>query len=490
MWAAFIIIFGIALVLTALDVAAISRLRPHSRAWDIARAGWYLLLAIGSAALLWRTYDQHWLGLGITANAEIRGARAAKEFLVSFLWLVALDVDGVFVVSAIFRGLDLRPSARRVVLAWSGPISLGVRGVAIGASVWLLARYPWVRFAMAGVLVLAALRMLIVRRETVDPDRNFFIRVLRWILPTRSGAEPNAMIALQGRRLIMTPLLAALVLVATADVYLAIDSVPAAFAISRDPVILFAASAMALPCVRSLYAALDVARGWLRWAKIGLAVTLGYAAVVVAAPPSLRPTTLPSLMVLAVSLGSGLVLALATGREARGATDSTSPIGADAERLTRETLSTARKTIVFVVGMALLVVGLIMLPGPGPGLPVTFAALAILGNEFAWAKRLMDKYRGRAMQAAERSAAAARKRFSPWVLLPLIGGTIAVFVLIPQFLPVPIGGAILGAIPTVLGQIAWGYIAFFRKPSAAEPPKRPGTPAPPAPIATGSPPQR
>ncbi|MFA6045653.1 MAG: PGPGW domain-containing protein [Phycisphaerales bacterium] len=483
MWAAFIIIFGLALLLTAIDVAVTSRLRLHSRGWDMAWALWYLLLALGAATLLYGSYDHHWLGLGISAIAEIRGPQAAKEFLVSFLWLVAFDVDGVFVVSAIFGRLNITPAARRVVLAWSGPISLAVRGLAIAASVWMLGEFPWVRFAMAGVLVLAALRMLIIRQEAVDPDRSLFIRVLRWLLPTRPGNEPNAMIGVQAGRLTMTPLVAALVLVATADVYLAIDSVPAAFAISRDPVILFAASAIALPCLRSLYAALDEVRGWLRWVKIGLAVTLGYAAVVVAAPPSLRPTTLPSLMVLAVSLGSGLVLALATGKAARRATDTTSPIGADAERLTRETLSTARKTIVFVVGMALLIVGLIMLPGPGPGLPVTFAALAILGNEFAWAKRLVDKYRGRAMQAAERSAAVARKRFSPWVLVPLIGGTIAVFVLIPQFLPVPIEGAILGAIPTVLGQVAWGYIAFFRKTGAATPPL-------PEPGATGEPPER
>lgn len=479
MWAAAIIIFGIALLLTAVDVAVTSHLRLQARGWDVARAGWYLLLALVATAFLYSGYDHHWLGLGLHAHSETRGPQAAKEFLVAFAWLVAFDIDGVFVVSAIFAQLGIPPASRRVVLAWSVPVSLVVRGIAIAVSAWLIPKFPWVRFAMSGVLVLAALRMLLVRQESINPDTSPLVRTLRWLLPTRQGRVAGEMIAFRAGSLAITPLVAALVLVATADVYLAIDSVPAVFAISHDPVIMFAASAIALPCLRSLYTALDDLRGWLRWVKIGLAVTLGYAAVVVATPPSLRPSTLPSLMVLAVSLGSGMVLALATGKEARRATDITSPIGRDAERLTRETLSTARKTIVFVVGMALLIVGLIMLPGPGPGLPVTFAALAILGNEFAWAKRLVDKYRGHAMAAAERSATAARKRFSPWILLPLIGGTIAVFVLIPQFLPVPIGGAILAAIPTVLGQVAWGYIAFFRKSAPAVQPQLPATGEPP-----------
>lgn len=483
MWAAFIIVFGIGLALVALEVATRSRLRLTSAKWDIAFAVWYLLLAGVVTALVWTGYDRHWIGLGLATHREVLGREAAIEFFAAFLWTVAFDIDGVFVVSAIFAHLNISPPARRIVLAWSVPISLAIRGIAIALTVWLLALAPWLKFLMAGVLVLAAIRMLLIRNEVIDPQRNLFLRAIHWLLPTKPDGESGAMLRVTSGRLSMTPLAATLVLIASADVYLAFDSVPATFAISTDPVILFAASALALPCLRSLYAALDQVRGWLRWVKVGLAATLAYAAFVVAAPPALHPTTPASLMVIVVSLGSGLALALATGRAARQATNNTSPIGKDAERLARGTLSTSRKIIVFVVGIVLLVVGLLMLIGPGPGLPVTFAALAILGNEFAWARRLMTKYRARAMEATERTAAAARKRFSPWILLPMAGGTLAFFLwLLPLLLPIPLSGALIGAIPTLAGQFAWGYIAFFRKspPASQPPPSTDATPPPPS----------
>ncbi|MBI1189691.1 MAG: hypothetical protein GC200_03295 [Tepidisphaera sp.] len=461
MWVVGCIILALSLVLAAIDVFATSRLRLQSRAWDIAWAAWYAVLALAAAWLIFKGYEEHWPGL---ARGGLSGREAALQFLAAFAWLVVLDVDGVYIVSTIFGHLGLPPAARRVVLAWSVPVSLLVRWAAIAISGSLLLLAPWLKFLMSGVLILAALRMLLVPQDAGSPDRYLVVRLLKRVVPVRASEHAGAMITLRGGRLAVTPLVVALATLTSADVYLAIDSVPAGFALSHEPVLLLAATALALPCLRSLYAALEVNRGWLPWVKVGLSVSLGYAAFLIAAPDKIRPSTLASLMVLGASLASGLVLALAAGPGGKSA------IGPGAERFTRDTLSTARKSIVFVVGMAMLILGLIMLPGPGPGIPVTFAALAILGNEFAWARRLMEKYRDRAMRATEMTAAAARKRFKPWILVPLIGGTIAVFLLVPQYLPIPMHGAILGAIPTVLGQMAWGYIAFFRKPPAnAEP---------------------
>lgn len=460
MWVVGSIILAVSLVLAAIDVVVTSRLRLHSRMWDIAWAGWYVLLAIIAAVLIARGYETQ---LPELARAPLPGREAALQFLAAFAFLVVLDIDGVFIVSTIFRHLGLSPPAQRVVLAWSVPVSLLVRWAAIALTNELLGVAPWLKFLLAGVLILAALRMLLIPLDSGDPERYLVVRLLRRVVPVKPNPQRGAMITLRAGRLSVTPLVVALAAIASADVYLAIDSVPAGFALSREPGLLLAASALALPCLRSLYPAIEANREWLPWIKVGLAVCLGYAAFVIAAPLKLHPPTSASLMVLGVSLASGLVLALATGPAA------TSPIGRDAERLTRDTLSSARKIIVFVVGFVLLVIGLILIPGPGPGIPVTFAALAILGNEFAWARRLMEKYRARAMEATETAAAAARKRFSPWILVPLIGGTIAVFLLVPYFLPmIPLHGALLGAIPTVAGEVAWGYIAFFRKPRGQE----------------------
>ena len=110
MWVVGCIILALSLVLAAIDVFATSRLRLQSRGWDIVWAAWYVLLALLAAWLIYEGYEEHWPGL---ARGGLTGREASLQFLAAFAWLVALDVDGVYVVSTIFGHLGLSPAARR-----------------------------------------------------------------------------------------------------------------------------------------------------------------------------------------------------------------------------------------------------------------------------------------------------------------------------------------------------------------------------------------
>ncbi|MCE7972960.1 MAG: hypothetical protein DYG92_01355 [Leptolyngbya sp. PLA1] len=420
-------------------------------------AGLYALLAMAFGGLLSVAHGEHWFGIG-SGGTSLSTKEAFGQFLGAFGWQLALDLDTVFVVTALFVQFKTPREVQHRVLLWGVLLGMFVRGALTAAGAELLQLLPWTRFVISGFLVLAALRMLVIRQENLNPANNVLIRMLRRVVPVAPRAEGAALFTRVGGRLAVTPLLILVVLLETADAFMAMDSIPAVLAISRDPLLVYSANAFALLCLRSLYMALRDAADWLRYCKIGLACSLGYAAVLMSLPTDLRPTTLESVAVLVLSVAAGTIIGIGT----KGARTDVSPLGESADRMAKATLRHARRTIALVLGVTLLAVGVFFVIAPGPGLPVIFIGLAILGNEFAWARRFADKYRAKAEEAVQASAVAARKRFGPWVLVPLVVGTAAVFMVGGHYLRLKPHQVALGLVPAVLGQLAWGYFTFFR----------------------------
>lgn len=421
-------------------------------------AGLYALLAVACGGLLAMAHGEQWLGIG-RGGSGLSAREAFGQFLGAFGWQLALDLDTVFVVTALFVQFRTPREVQHRVLLWGVLLGLFVRGALTAAGAELLHQFPWTRFVISGLLVLAALRMLVIRQENLDPANNVLIRMLRCVVPVTSRVEGASLFTRVGGRLAVTPLLILVMLLETADAFMAMDSIPAVLAISRDPLLVYSANAFALLCLRSLYVALRDAADWLRYCKIGLACSLGYAAVLMSLPTDLRPTTLESVAVLLLSLAAGTIIGIGT----KGARADVSPLGESADRMAKATLRHARRTIALVVGVTLLAVGVFFVIAPGPGLPVIFIGLAVLGNEFAWAKRFAEKYRAKAEEAVEASSVAARKRFGPWVLIPLVVGTAVVFVVAGHLLRLKPHQVALGLVPAVLGQLAWGYFTYYRK---------------------------
>lgn len=456
-------IVAFTILLVAIDLTSLEPRRAGAGGW--ARVILYALLAAAFGGFLHAGVNAGWLP---ALGAPGQGRNAAVSFGTAFIWQLVLDLDGLLVINALFAAVGATRTDRRRALMWGVLPALLVRGSLVFGGAELLRQFAWVKFILAGVLILAALRMLTIRQNNLDPQRSILLRGLQRIIPLSRRRDRAGLLTRVEGRLSATPLLSMIVLVETADAILALDSVPAVLGVSKSAALAFAGNAFALLCLRTLFSFTTTTVPWLRPLKVGLSCSLLYAAVLIALPPSLQPSPFESGLVLGLSIATGALV----GYLARPNSDT--PLGPDADRLAKTALRHAKRISITLIGVSLLALGAFMLLGPGPGIPVVFIALAVLGTEFDWARRLMTKYRAKAEYAVESTAAAARRRFRPWILIPMILLTIAGIFAVGRWFNVSTSGLVLAALPPVLGQLAWGYVAFFR-PAPTDPPPPPPT---------------
>lgn len=455
LWA-FLIAF-LALVI-ALDLAVFHR-RPKSVA--VAESLWWGVFFVFLAALvnvgLYFAYEHHWMGAGLAPLGAKGGRQASIEFLTCYLVELALSLDSVYPLAAIVTHFRVPDRLQHRVLFFGLIPAFIVRASLILGGAGVLTVLPWMRFVLAALVVLAALRMILVRQENLDPSRNWIYLLLRRLFPVSEGFAGGNLVTTVGGRTALTSIVVVLLLVETADGLFALDSLPGVFAFSRDPLVIFAANAMAVLTFRSLFFALRPLVAQLRYVKIGLAALLGFIAIAVALPAGREIPDEVALSVLSGSVGVGLLAALAFAGRA-GSAAHQSPLGPDAEKIARLTLKQARRIIAFVIGSTIVVVGAIMVPGPGPGLLVIPVGLAILAAEFVWARRLLDKYTSTALAAGKRANQALTATPRPWLIPIVFALTIAAIIVAPRVLPVTYRVILPGAIPLLLGEIVWAFI--------------------------------
>ena len=405
---------------------------------------------------------------------------ASLQFLASFLLECVLTLDSVFVYAAVFRHFNIPERSRHRMLLWGMLIALASRGALVLGLGTLLNEFAWVRFILAAFLVTAALRMILIRRENLDPDKNAVFRVLRRVLPMNESTDVDAPITVARGRASITPVAAPVLLIETADTFLAMDSLPASYAVTREPLLIFAATSLALLTVRSAAVPLGRITNRIRYFKIGLAMLLAYSAVVIALPASqaFREfagveesgdtfTTLHKLAFIAGAIVIGALVAALFGADP--VSSNVSPLGEDADRIARHTLTGARKVVVFIIGVTGLVIGAVMAIGPGPGIPILFIALLVLAGEFVWARKLVNRYRPVAERAALRAAEHTRRRVRPWLLVVFVGASIGAGAALIMYTEIPDALVIASAIPFIGSQLFLGYLAFFRPPDAPPP---------------------
>lgn len=451
-WVALIVTI-IGLVLFDLLVAnrSMRDSKPHNAlAWAI----FYLGAAAAFNFVLFFAYRENWLGLRPPAGATAHDA--SLQFVTALLVELCLDLDSVFVLAAIFAYFKTPVQYQRRVLMWGMFAALIVRGAMIGGVGGLLHAYPQVRFVLSGLLVLAALRMILIRHERMDPDKNPILWLLKRVMPISPGLRGSNLVARVDGKVSLTPLLVTLVMIETADAIFAIDSIPAVYAVTRDPFLVFAATAFSLLVLRSLYFVLASYTAWLRYLKVGLAAILAFMAITMALPVAKRLPTEATLAVVCGLLGAGMVLAMVFAKPEH-ARATTSPLGEDAERIARLTLKQARRLIVLVVGITIVFIGVVMLVGPGPGALVVPIGLAVLASEFIWARRLLDRYTEQAQRYGKRAGSVVMKYSRIW-MIPIayiaFGAALVVAITIFRLKPWLV---VPSSLPLLVGVSIWAY---------------------------------
>lgn len=397
---------------------------------------------------------------GMILRGPAGANEAALQFLTAYMVEACLAVDNVLVMAAILRYFGVPDVLRHRVLMMGVPLAMISRAVVIVGGVGVLRALPVFSFVLAAWLVLSTLRMLVKREGWLDSRKHPIVWLLNRFFPIAETYDgPNLVTRVEGRSQ-LTRLVAVVLMVETADLVFALDSIPAVLAVSRDPWLLFTASVLAIFTVRALFFALEKLGPYIRSIKIGFALVLAYCLfllIVVKFGKLQVPTFVSTSVIASIIAGGALLAALFTRPGELGARAEISPLGSDADRFAKLTLKQAQRLIVLVVGSTVTVLGLIMLPGPGPGLLVIPAGLAILAAEFAWARKLLQYYGQLAKKLGEKGQDTLIQVPRPWLIPAVVGGTLALGLAVLFFAgvkPQLVGTFVLGAL---IGQSIWGY---------------------------------
>jgi tellurite resistance protein TerC len=304
------------LVLLALDLGVFHR---KAHVVSIREAlGWSLVwisLGLAFSVFIYHGYERHWLGLGTTPDIVERGPQtplgsvndgrsAVVKYLTGYVVEKSLSVDNVFVIAMLFGFFAVPPLYQHRVLFWGILGALVLRGAMIAVGARLIAEFSWVLYLFGIFLVATAAKMLLLKTDHVDPNQNVVVRWTRRLLPVTErfhgehflvrsgtaasreapipGAAPETDAAVAKARpgtLMLTPLALALVMVETTDLVFAVDSIPAIFAITADPFLVFTSNVFAILGLRSLYFALAGALESFRYLKVSLAIVLAVVGV-------------------------------------------------------------------------------------------------------------------------------------------------------------------------------------------------------------------
>ncbi|MGF6162895.1 tellurite resistance protein TerC [Pseudomonas sp. 2725] len=265
MWAAFI---GFVLAMLALDLFVFGGRKAHrvsvreALAWVIA---WTSLALVFSVLLWW--YLRSMFG------AEV-AQRTTLEFLTGYLIEQSLSIDNMFVFVMIFGYFAVPPELQRRVLLYGVLGAIIMRAGMIFAGVWLVQEFAWLLYVFGAFLLITGVKMLIFANQQPELEKNPLLRWLRSHLRITDGFHGERFFVRQNGLRWATPLFPVLVLIEASDLVFAVDSIPAIFAVTTDPFIVFTSNIFAIMGMRALYFLLADMAYRFHLLKYGLAIVL------------------------------------------------------------------------------------------------------------------------------------------------------------------------------------------------------------------------
>jgi tellurite resistance protein TerC len=273
------------------------------------------------------TWSAVWFIMAMIFTVVLRFTRGDKEsiqFATGYLIELSLSMDNVFVIALIFSYFRIPPQYQHRVLYWGILGALIMRGLMIGIGVALISLVDWILYVFGAFLLYSGCKMIFVETK-VDPEHTPIVRWVRKFYPVSPELDGEKFFThWQGARA-LTPLALVLVMIEATDLLFAVDSIPAVFAVTRKPFIVFTSNVFAILGLRSLYFVLAGAIGYFRYLKYGLPLVLVFMGVEMLIDPHERPRPqwrwfqydIPpsvSLLVVGGILGISIVLSIFAAR--------------------------------------------------------------------------------------------------------------------------------------------------------------------------------
>lgn len=255
------------------------------------------------------TWSVIWIALALLFGAgvyRVMGPAAGLEYFTGYLIEKALSVDNIFVFVLIFSFFRVPARYQHRVLFWGILGALLMRGAMIAAGAYLIHQFHWVIYLFGAFLVFTGVRMAMHSEHDLDPESSFVNRLVRRLVPVAKeyhGQQFFVRDPAHGSRLVATPLFVVLVLVETTDLIFAVDSIPAIFAVTQEPFIVYSSNVFAILGLRALYFLLADVIHRFHYLKIGLSVVLVFVGLKMLAVDVYKVPIGLSLGVIALVLG-------------------------------------------------------------------------------------------------------------------------------------------------------------------------------------------
>jgi tellurite resistance protein TerC len=254
-----------------------------------------------------------WIVLSLLFNFlvwKIRGPDKALEFLTGYVIEYSLSVDNIFVFVLIFAYFRVPPMAQHRALVWGIVGALIMRGIMIFLGVALVDRFDFILYFFGAFLLVSAWRMFFVKQEPKDFGEGWVMRCCSWAFPVTPVFHDEHFKAKVNGKWMLTPLALALIVIDVMDLVFAVDSIPAVFAITRDPFIVYTSNICAILGLRSLYFLIAKMITRFVYLKNGLAIVLAFVGAKMLLRDVFEIPTLLSLGFVIGVLGATVVISM------------------------------------------------------------------------------------------------------------------------------------------------------------------------------------
>lgn len=275
-WVGFFVIF---IGVLALDLGVLHR---ESKEMSVRQAlGWtvvWIVVAMSFSGLVYGVYEYHWFDWRVSPDAP-RGSEAALQYITGYLLEWSLSVDNIFVIAVIFSYMKIPSQYQYRVLFWGIVGAIVLRGAMIAAGAALIHAFDWMFYVFGAILLLSAARMLKSEEDQFDPGKSALVKLARRVYPVTDRLDGERFFTVVDGARAATPLFVTLLLVDFADVVFAVDSIPAIFAVTQEPFIVFTSNAFAILGLRSLYFAIAGLMMMFKYIKFSLIFILAFVGV-------------------------------------------------------------------------------------------------------------------------------------------------------------------------------------------------------------------
>ncbi|MEZ5056995.1 MAG: TerC family protein [Saprospiraceae bacterium] len=307
-WGGFLVLV---IIFLALDLGVFNK-EPHAITTKEAM-GWttvWVTMSLLFSVFVYFAYENHWLGIGIEIGENLSGKTAFLNYLTGYLVEQSLSLDNIFVIALIFAYFKIPQQYQHRVLFWGIIGALVFRGIMIALGAILIKEFDWIIYVFGGILLYTAYRMAFSNDEEIHPDKNPVVNFVKRFFPVVRGIYGDHFFIKRMGTRVATPLFIALVVVETTDIMFAVDSIPAIFAITTDPFLVFTSNIFAILGLRSLYFVLASILDKFYYIKYSLVFILAFVGLKMIFSHQIHLPEWTSLAVIAGALAGGILFSI------------------------------------------------------------------------------------------------------------------------------------------------------------------------------------